>query len=65
MTGIEMALWDIKGKALVSRCWNLLGGRFRDRIPRLWPRQDARARRPAAGARLQGAEGGRRHLQGC
>lgn len=32
MTGIEMALWDIKGKALGQPVWNLLGGRFRDRI---------------------------------
>ena len=27
-----MALWDIKGKALGQPVWNLLGGRFRDRI---------------------------------
>jgi galactonate dehydratase len=33
MTGIEMALWDIKGKALGQPVWNLLGGKFRDRIP--------------------------------
>ncbi|MDR9774672.1 mandelate racemase/muconate lactonizing enzyme family protein [Rhizobium hidalgonense] len=32
LTGIEMALWDIKGKALNQPIWNLLGGRFRDRI---------------------------------
>jgi galactonate dehydratase len=32
MTGIEMALWDIKGKALETPVWNLLGGRLRDRI---------------------------------
>ena len=32
MTGIEMALWDIKGKALGQPVWNLLGGCFRDRI---------------------------------
>ncbi len=32
MTGIEMALWDIKGKALGQPVWNLLGGKFRDRI---------------------------------
>ncbi|MBX3538761.1 MAG: mandelate racemase/muconate lactonizing enzyme family protein, partial [Chelatococcus sp.] len=32
LTGIEMALWDIKGKALGQPVWNLLGGRFRDRI---------------------------------
>jgi galactonate dehydratase len=32
-TAIEMALWDIKGKVLGQPVWNLLGGRFRDRIP--------------------------------
>ncbi|WMS45003.1 mandelate racemase/muconate lactonizing enzyme family protein [Acuticoccus sp. MNP-M23] len=33
LTGIEMALWDIKGKVLGQPVWNLLGGRFRDTIP--------------------------------
>jgi len=33
MTGIDMALWDIKGKALDTPVWNLLGGKVRDRIP--------------------------------
>jgi galactonate dehydratase len=32
LTGIEMALWDLKGKALGQPIWNLLGGRFRDSI---------------------------------
>ena len=32
MTGIEIALWDIKGKALNTPVWNLLGGKIRDRI---------------------------------
>lgn len=33
LTAIEMALWDIKGKVLGQPVWNLLGGKFRDRIP--------------------------------
>jgi galactonate dehydratase len=33
LTAIEMALWDIKGKVLGQPVWNLLGGRFRERIP--------------------------------
>src|SRR5690606_15311499 len=33
MTAIETALWDIKGKVLGQPVWNLLGGRFRDRVP--------------------------------
>jgi len=32
MTGVEMALWDIKGKALEVPVWNLLGGKMRDRV---------------------------------
>ena len=32
MTGIEMALWDIKGKALNTPLWNLLGGKIRDKV---------------------------------
>jgi len=32
MTGIDMALWDIKGKVLGAPVWDLLGGQVRDRI---------------------------------
>ena len=32
MTGIEMALWDIKGKVLNTPLWNLLGGKLRDKV---------------------------------
>ena len=32
ISGIEMALWDITGQACGAPIWQLLGGRFRDRI---------------------------------
>ena len=33
ITSIEMALWDIKGKALGAPVWDLLGGKVRDIVP--------------------------------
>jgi L-alanine-DL-glutamate epimerase-like enolase superfamily enzyme len=32
LTGIEIALWDLKGKALGVPVYELLGGKFRDRV---------------------------------
>jgi galactonate dehydratase len=32
LTGIEIALWDLKGKALQVPIYELLGGKFRDKI---------------------------------
>jgi L-alanine-DL-glutamate epimerase-like enolase superfamily enzyme len=32
LTGIELALWDLKGKALKAPIYELMGGKFRDKI---------------------------------
>ena len=32
LTGIELALWDLKGKALNAPIYELMGGKFRDKI---------------------------------
>ena len=32
LTGLEIALWDLKGKALGVPVYELMGGKFRDRI---------------------------------
>jgi L-alanine-DL-glutamate epimerase-like enolase superfamily enzyme len=32
ISGVELALWDLKGKILQTPIYNLLGGRYRDRI---------------------------------
>src|SRR5262249_6663669 len=33
MSAIDIALWDLKGKAVGRPVWALLGGRLRDRVP--------------------------------
>ena len=33
LAGVEIALWDIKGKALGVPVWQLLGGKVRDSVP--------------------------------
>jgi L-alanine-DL-glutamate epimerase-like enolase superfamily enzyme len=32
VSGVEMALWDLAGKAYGVPCWQLLGGRYRDKV---------------------------------
>ena len=48
IAGLEMALWDIKGKALNTPVWNLLGGKTRERV-RLY----AHAKTPAKALSLK------------
>ena len=33
LSAVDMALWDIKGKALGVPCWKLMGGRCREAVP--------------------------------
>lgn len=47
VSGIEQALWDIKGKVLGVPVWQLLGGRVRDRV-----RVYTHLRRAKAGAQV-------------
>ena len=49
ISGIEIALWDIKGKALGVPVYELLGGRCRDRLKAYgngWTDGAHRRRRP-------------------
>ena len=63
-SAIDIALWDIKGKALGLPCWKLLGGsegpraRLRQRPPLapLRPRRAARVGPEAGGSGLHGDE---------
>jgi galactonate dehydratase len=36
MSGIDTALWDIRGKALDAPVWQLLGGKMRDELDLYW-----------------------------
>ena len=49
LSAVEMACWDIVGKALDQPIYNLLGGRYHDRLRSytyLWPAPNDTSRRP-------------------
>ena len=55
LSGLDQALWDLKGQALGLPAWQLIGGRVRDRIRALCldrrrPAARDRRRAPASGA---------------
>lgn len=64
ISGVEMALWDIKGKALGVPVWQLLGGKVRDSIPVYLNGWFAPAKTPEEFAG-KAAELRRLHLPGC
>ena len=45
VSAIDLALWDVKGKALELPVWELLGGRTRDRVQASRARRRGHARR--------------------
>ena len=61
LSGLEQALWDIAGKALVVPVYNLLGGPCRDRI-RVYANGWSSGRRCARGDGTQGGGAGRAGL---
>lgn len=50
ISGVELALWDLKGRALGTPIYNLLGGRYRDRIKIYLDMGVGKADEPAAWA---------------
>ena len=47
MSGIDSALWDIRGKVLNAPVWQLLGGKMRDRLRLYWSHCGSTRRRHA------------------
>jgi L-alanine-DL-glutamate epimerase-like enolase superfamily enzyme len=52
MSGIDSALWDIRGKALNAPVWQLLGGKMRDRLRLYWTHCGSTRANPARAERL-------------
>ncbi len=52
VVGIEIACWDLAGKAWGVPCWQMLGGKFRDRI-RVYADTSARREPQEMGLRLK------------
>jgi L-alanine-DL-glutamate epimerase-like enolase superfamily enzyme len=52
MSGIDSALWDIRGKALNAPVWQLLGGKMRDRLRLYWSHCGSTRANPARAERL-------------
>ena len=48
VSGIEIALWDLIGKVYGVPCWQLLGGKYRDRIRIYADTPEPEARTPEA-----------------
>jgi L-alanine-DL-glutamate epimerase-like enolase superfamily enzyme len=52
MSGIDSALWDIRGKALGAPVWQLLGGKMRDRLRLYWSHCGSTRANPERAERL-------------
>ena len=56
MSGIDSALWDIRGKVLGAPVWQLLGGKMRDRLRLYWTHCGSTRARHAARLGLRKVE---------
>jgi galactonate dehydratase len=52
MSGIDSALWDIRGKVLNAPVWQLLGGKMRDRLRLYWSHCGSTRANPSRAGRL-------------
>jgi L-alanine-DL-glutamate epimerase-like enolase superfamily enzyme len=52
MSGIDSALWDIRGKVLNAPVWQLLGGKMRDELRLYWTHCGSTRARPDRAAKL-------------